>query len=86
MDELQKILDSIPEKIRVKDGDEIVICRLCMFYFKLHKAWTVGYYSTEMDYFYCCGYGETIIKAVKHLKRTIKGIRIRTDRQYDVVI
>lgn len=88
--ELNKRLDKIPEVIRVKDGDEIVNCRLCMFYNKSYKGerkWTVGYYSTENDYFLSCGYGSTITEAVEHLKRTIKNIRLKGDaEQYDYII
>lgn len=87
MDRLNRILDKMPEVIRVKDGDEIVDCRLSFFYNKERHKWTASYYCTEFDYFLSCGYGDTIIKAVKHLKRTVRDIKVGNGAgQYDYII
>lgn len=87
MDELTRLLDSMPEVIRVKDGDEVVNCRLAFYYSKSKHRWSAGYYSSEFDYFLSCGYGDTLIEAVKHLKRTIRNIKIKGDtEQYDYIV
>lgn len=74
MDELNKLLSRLPEKLKYKDGDEIVECGLT-FFFRKHSSryqWTAGYYCMEMDYFLMCGYGNTIIEAAQHLERLVK--------------
>lgn len=69
MDRINEMLDKLPEVLRVKDGDEIVDCRLSFFYSKNKHRWTAAYYCTEYDYFLSCGYGDTISEAIKHLKK-----------------
>lgn len=84
MDEVTKMLDKMPEVIRVKDGDEIVDCRLSFYYSKEKRKWTAAYHCGVLDYFLSCGYGDTIAEAVEHLKRTIRNIKVKGDAgQYD---
>lgn len=88
MDEINKVLDKMPEVIRVKNDDEIVDCRLAFFYHKDRRHnWTASYYCAEYDYFLSCGYGGTITEAIKHLKRTIQDIKVKNcSGQYDYIL
>ena len=83
MDKLDDIFGKMPEVIRVKDGDVITDCCLTFSYYSKKHKWTAAYYSSEFDYYLSCGYGDTLVDALKHLRRTIKDIKVRTDSDYD---
>lgn len=89
MDELTRLLDKMPEVIRVKDGDLVVNCKLTFYYSHKYKEpkWTASYHCVEYDYLLCCGYGNTLFDAVRHLRRTMRGIKVKDSAaQYDYIL
>ena len=74
--ELNEWLTDLPTTLRYRDGEEIVDCCLTFYFHKdgSHK-WTVAYYCREYDYFVVCGYGDTIVEAVTHLRKLYKDLR-----------
>lgn len=84
--ELNKWLSDLPEVIKYKDGDAIVDCRLSFYFHKGNKteksSWTVAYHCVEYNYFLMCGHGETLVKAVNHLRRVLKDYRRYRDDGY----
>lgn len=76
--ELNKWLSDLPTVVRYKYGEEMTDCRLVFFFNKVtEQQWTAGYYSGEFDYFVMCGYGNTIVEAVGHLRKLYKDARKR---------
>lgn len=81
--ELDKWLSDLPEIIKYKDGEEVVECRLTFYFHKSGDThWTAAYYCREYDYFVCHGFGDTLIAAVKHLRRVLKDFRKRKGEGY----
>ena len=71
---LAQLVATLHPAIKDTDDDTVYILRAGMW--PQHEGegyvWLVGYFSKEADAWWCVGRGDTMYKAVKHLKRQLK--------------
>lgn len=71
--ELHKGLSDLPKIVKYRDGDEIVDCQLC--FYKDEQMWVAAYHCSVYDCHLMCGYGDTAISAINHLRKVLKDWR-----------
>lgn len=78
--ELNEWLSDLPETIKYKDGDTIMEFCLNFYFRKSNHKWVAAY--TCDDCHLMCGYGNTLVKAVNHLRRILKCYNKYKDEGY----
>ena len=67
---LEELLSELPEIIKWRDKDDMLLGRLGLYYHKdRHYKWSALYYCVEYDFVLMCGYGKTPVEAVEHLNK-----------------